>query len=90
MGQAVCPNTNESQGSKRFGCHGSRWKMRNQKIGDELLETEHVAQGFERWVGPVGFSRSRAFGSFVSSSHSPMDVNTLIKVGLVQAHDARH
>ena len=42
-------------------------------IGDELFETEHVAQGCERWVGRVGFPAA-VDGSFVSKGHSPMDV----------------
>ena len=55
-------------------------KMRNQQWADELLETEHVAQGCKRWVGRVGFSRSRAFDPSVSRSHSPIGrYDTLLK-----------
>lgn len=72
-------------------------------LEDELLETEHVAQGCERWVGRVGFSRSDALGSFVSRVIALWDgdVDTLPYLtlpllrfiresGLAQAHDVRH
>ena len=53
----------EWQGIKRFGCHGFRWEDTQSTLtfGDELLETEHVAQ---RWVRRVGFPAAVAFESF--------------------------
>ena len=49
--------------------------------------------GMQEMVGRVGFSRSRAFGSFVSKVTALWDVIIhlyLSEVGLAQAHDVGH